>query len=69
MNYMHGVYNTDADADLLAADQKLVMEGYADAWLAGFSDGAETHVRCGPSGHVATGRRVDPYIRHRDFPT
>jgi hypothetical protein len=68
-NYMHGVFNTGADADLLAGDQKVRMEAYADAWLAGFTDGAETHTRCGPTGAAATSRRVDPYVRHRDFPS
>jgi hypothetical protein len=69
MNYYHVAYNTVADADLLAADIKSVFESYSTAWIAGFSDGAETHVRCGPRGALATSRRVDPFIRHRDFPS
>jgi hypothetical protein len=69
MNYYHGVFRAASDPDTLAADQKTALEAYADDWLAGFSDGAETHVRCRPNGNVAIGRRVDPYVRHRDFPT
>lgn len=69
MNYYHNAYNTATDGDILAADVKAAVEAYADDWIAGFSDGAETHVRCGPTGALATSRRVDQYVRHRDFPT
>lgn len=69
MNYYHGAHNTASAGDSLAADQKVVMETYATAWIAGFSDGTETLTRCGPTGAAATSRRVDPYVRHRDFPT
>lgn len=67
-NYFHGVYQLSGDADTISAVQKTAIEGYADAWLAGFSDGTETHERCGPRGAVATSRKVDGSIRHRDFP-
>jgi hypothetical protein len=66
-NYYHGVFNLDSDADALAPSQKTALEAYADDWIAGFSDGAETHERCGPTGAAATSRRVDPFVRHRDF--
>jgi hypothetical protein len=66
-NYYHNTYAETGDADQLNAALKVVTEAYADAWLAGFSDGAVDHVRCGPRGAVATARRVDPFVRHRDF--
>jgi hypothetical protein len=69
MNYYHGVFNRSASADTLSPTQKTALEAYADHWISGFSDGTENHERCGPRGAVATGRRVDPYVRHRDFPT
>lgn len=69
MSYYHGVFNEDTNSDALAPTQKTALEAYADDWIAGFSDGAETHVRCGPTGAIATSRRVDPFVRHRDFPT
>jgi hypothetical protein len=69
MNYYHGCFNTTTDGDHLAADQLAAMQTYGTAWITGFSDGTETHHRVGPRGAVATSRRVDPYIRHRDFPS
>jgi len=67
-NYYHGAWIEDADPDLIAPQQVTLFETYADHWVAGFSDGSETRERCGPRGAVATGRRVDPVSRHRDFP-
>lgn len=67
-NYFHGAWIEDADPDLIAPQQKTLFETYADDWLAGFSDGSSPRERCGPRGAVATGRRVDPVTRHRDFP-
>lgn len=67
MNYFHGAHNTAADADHLVADQLAAVETYGTDWISGFSDGAETHHRCGPDGTLALTRRVDPFIRHRDF--
>lgn len=67
-NYYHSAYMSGTNSDNLAADQKTLLEAYADQWITGFSDGAITRERCGPRGAVSTGRRVDPFIRHRDFP-
>lgn len=69
MNYYHGVFNLSNNADALSPTQQTALEDYADAWITGFSDGSIVHERCGPRGAVATGRRVDPFVRHRDFPT
>jgi hypothetical protein len=67
-NYYHDVYRSSGDADGVDADQITAMETYADHWLSGFTDGTTPRERCGPHGAVATARRVDPLIRHRDFP-
>lgn len=68
-NYYHGVgNNAGLAADLLHASQRSAMQTYASSWVSGFSDGAVTHHRCGPNGHVATGQLVDQFLRHRDFP-
>jgi hypothetical protein len=69
MNYYHSCYSTTGDGDNLAADQKTALENYADAWVTGFVCDGSHRERCGPRGAVATGRRVDPYVRHRDFPS
>jgi hypothetical protein len=68
MNYYHDVYNDGGSADDTSAAQTSNYEDYADHWISGFSDGVENHERCGPRGAVAVSRRVDPHIRHRDFP-
>jgi hypothetical protein len=67
-NYYHGVYRDTSDPDLLATSQKTALQVYAAAWVDGFTDGTGPKPRCGPRGAVSTNRRVDPYVRHRDFP-
>jgi hypothetical protein len=68
-NYYHGAKGTTAGAiDDLNPAQKTAITTYAGLWVTGFSDGAVTHHRCGPQGHVATGVLVNGYLRHRDFP-
>jgi hypothetical protein len=67
-NYYHGVLLTASGGDSITNGQKTLAETYATAWIAGFSDGTETHERCGPRGAVAIARQVDPFVRHRDFP-
>lgn len=69
-NYHHSVVSDPSGAtDALLTAQKTALTTYATAWVTGFSDGSVTHHRCGPNGHVATGVLVDPWIRHRDFPS
>ena len=68
-NYYHGVLHSSAAAmDDIWATQKTAHQTYASAWVTGFSDGAVTHARCGPNGHVATGYLVEQTLTHRDFP-
>jgi hypothetical protein len=67
-NYFHGPWlASTSDGDTLNATQRSAIGTYANAWIAGFSDGSVTHHRCGPQGHVATGQLVYQYIKHRDF--
>lgn len=68
-NYYHQVYIALGGGDLMDTDQKTAFQEYANDWIAGFSDGVENHVRCGPRGAVALSATVDQYIRHRDFPS
>jgi hypothetical protein len=66
-SWFHGAILEPGSTDELNASQKTAIEAYADAWLAGYSDGTNTHVRAGPHGAVAQGRSVSEWIRHRDF--
>jgi hypothetical protein len=67
-NYYHDVCAASTDRDTLLAAQKTALETYATAWIAGFSDGANTYVRSGPNGATAVSRFVNPLVTHRDFP-
>jgi len=44
------------------------MELYGQHWLDGITVGGRTYKRTTPDGHATTGRIVDPFIGHRDFP-
>lgn len=69
-NYYHGIASEDAaDPDTVLAGLITRANAYTDLWLAGFSDGTNTHVRCGPRGAVAQARTNSATVRHRDFPT
>lgn len=68
MNYYHGCWSTAADSDALNAALKTALEVYAAKWVVGFACDGTNRERCGPRGAVSTGYRVDPYVRHRDFP-
>src|SRR5690242_19370070 len=68
-NYYHGVGHKDGDpADTLIATMRTAFETYASAWIAGFSDGANTLVRSGPNGATAVSRVCEQFLTHRDFP-
>lgn len=69
-NYYHAVFWSTAltDADTLSTGQRSAISTYANAWIAGFSDGTLTLTRAGPNGQAATGSYVEEYITHRDFP-
>lgn len=68
-NYFHACLSDAVTTpDTLHGHQRTLFGTYADAWIAGFSDGTHTCVRAGPNGASATGRLVEEFITHRDFP-
>lgn len=68
-NYYHATGSQNGNGpDLVNLAQKVALEAYADAWLAGITAGGLTAVRAGPHGATATARQVKPNITHRDFP-
>lgn len=69
-NFFHGAYRLASGGDdtILTAQASAVAE-YASDWLSGFSDGTNTHIRCGPRGAVAQDSKCLDWVRHRDFPT
>lgn len=69
-SYMRPCYFiSGAHADVLAATYTTALGTYADAWITGFSDGANTYHRAGPNGAVGTGRYIFPYVRTHRFPS
>lgn len=69
-SYLHNVFiSNGSDHELLLASQKSAIQTYANAWVAGFSDGTLTCKRAGPNGAVAQGAFIDQYVTHRDFPS
>ena len=67
-SYFHMVQRDASDKDLVEASQKVAYEVYGAAWRDGITAGGVTALRATPDGHVVTGRSVDPWIHHRDFP-
>jgi hypothetical protein len=68
-NYYHRVRAASpTNPDSLIAGDVTTYGTYAAAWVAGFSDGTNLMVRCGPNGQLATGYLVEPLLTHRDFP-
>jgi hypothetical protein len=67
-SYMHPAYANGANntnKDVVAADWITAAEEYAADWIAGFSDGTETHARCGPHGAVGLVAAVSAYVTTR----
>lgn len=69
-SYFHHALTTAGTslADTLLASQKTALEGYGNVLVAGLTVGGRTYKRTTPDGALVTGRRVDPWIGHRDFP-
>jgi hypothetical protein len=68
--WLHGMLiDTGSPEDQLAAAQKTAVEEFGADQLAGWADGADTRVRCGPHGAVAQSVTVPTYLHHRDFPS
>jgi hypothetical protein len=67
-NYYHDVWHVLGDPDTIDPTQKTALQVYAADWLTGFTCDGTPRERCGPHGAVATNRKVDDHVRHRDFP-
>lgn len=69
-SYYHGVFVVPGGPtkETVVAAQVTANNTYAAAWVAGFSDGTTTHIRCGPNGDTSTGYLVQTAVTHRDFP-
>jgi hypothetical protein len=68
-NYYHGVYiDSVLGVDNWAATQLAAAQTYANAWIAGFSDGTTSYNRAGPNGATATAALAETLLTHRDFP-
>jgi hypothetical protein len=67
--YHRALWQTaSASSDTLATTQKTAIEGYAQDWLTGITVAGRAYHRTTPDGHLTTGRQVDQWIGHRDFP-
>ena len=54
-SYFHPAYVAGTDTttrDEISSNWTTVAQAFGDDWIAGFSDGTETHTRCGPKGAV-----------------
>lgn len=68
--YFHSVSGETGDPDTLESGLRSAFQDYAQKWWdAGYTDGTNTYRICGPFGAVGLSSEVDPYVRHRDFPT
>jgi hypothetical protein len=69
-NYYHAVgYKASGPGfDTLCTAQGTAMQTYANAWIAGFSDGTTTYHRSRPTGDLCTAAIVKPLVTHRDLP-
>lgn len=67
--YIRGAYyDSESDPDLLSTDMAAKMSTFGTALVTGYSDGTTDQPISGPFGATATGRTVEQYITHRDFP-
>lgn len=67
--YFRGCYyDTEADPDLLSADEAAKLDTFGGDCVTGFSDGTANHPISGPFGATAQSHFVETYITHRDFP-
>jgi hypothetical protein len=69
-SYYHRAERVSAGAagDELAPAQQTAVMNFGTALITGVTIGANTYKRSTPDGHLVTGRSVDPFIGHRDFP-
>jgi hypothetical protein len=66
--FFHGVSGDSAgDRDHVNPDQIGLYNAYGASWIAGFSDGVNSRVLCGPHGAVALTRACKDLLTHRDL--
>lgn len=66
--YFHPAYaqdGTDTHRDEVSTSWKTAAQTFGDDWISGFSDGVETHVRCGPKGAVGLVATPAEYVTTR----
>jgi hypothetical protein len=61
--YANGANNTNKD--VVSAAWITAAQEYGDDWIAGFSDGTENHVRCGPHGAAGLVAVPSAYVTTR----
>jgi hypothetical protein len=67
-NYVRGAcQSSSSNHEAVPGAYMTVLQTYANAWVAGFSDGVTTYKRAGPHGAVAQGAFVHDELTHRDF--
>lgn len=59
---------TGAAPDAVWPAQKTAVENFATTLISGLTVAGRPYKRTTPDGHLVTGRAVDPWIGHRDFP-
>lgn len=67
-NYFHGCRLPATGGDTYFGTQNTNALAFANAWIAGFSDGTNTLVRAGPNGATGTGAIAPTLATHRDLP-
>lgn len=67
--YHRALWDTaGGSSDTVFANQKNQIQDYATAWINGITVAGRPYKRTTPDGHLTTGRTVDQWIGHRDFP-
>jgi hypothetical protein len=54
--------------DSVAPAQLTAVSNFGQTLVDGITVSGRVYKRCTPDGHLVTGRLVDPFIGHRDFP-
>lgn len=69
-SYFHAAWISASypERDALESGYKTALETYGSALLDGITSGGRTFKRTAPDGTATTGRFVNPYVGHRDFP-
>lgn len=67
--YIHGAIHNDPNAaETPTTGQKSAIQGSANEFVAGVTDGTNLRKWAGPRGAVVQSALVETYVTHRDFP-